>query len=88
MMLLMNVCIAFADTTEFSNTNDSEIKNIIVDENNALFIPDTSILTANNLILLGTGYCTGDGVKLKSAPSASGITLGLMYKGEAIKVYD
>lgn len=87
-MLIMNGCIVFADVSEISEIDNLHSENTTINENDSLFIPDNSMVTANNRILLGTGYCTGDGVKLKSTPSASGTTLGLMYKGEAIKVYD
>ena len=54
------------------------------DINNAGVNTNDGIIESSVSRISGEGYCTGDGVKFKSAPSANSVTLGLIYKGEKL----
>lgn len=58
------------------------------DINKASTNSNNSVILSSVSGMIGVGYCTGDGVKFKSEPNASSVTLGLIYKGEKLYLQD
>lgn len=69
MLISIGVCFSFADTSKVDMNSNSEIL-------------ASSVSQTRGIVEIG--YCTGDGVKFKSAPNANSTTLGLIYKGETL----
>ena len=84
MALSMMSVGAFAAETEVTM---SEFPETITVEREVIE-PDGSVRAViDNLYFLGLGYINANGVNLRSGPSTSYASLGLMYYGDAVGVY-